>query len=179
MVKVLTGVVVVIGIFFAFGSAKGEYKESKSNVAWQKPDSIEAMMLAEGRPVIVDVYTDWCYYCKVMDATTWRNDSVVNYLHQNFYAAKLDAETKETVKWFGREYAYKPQYKLNTLAIELLRGNIVYPSTVIIPQKGEWQVIPGAMKPSEIELVLKYFGSRANEKMDFGEFQKHFRSRWK
>ncbi|MCU0396311.1 MAG: hypothetical protein MUF29_10405, partial [Chitinophagaceae bacterium] len=105
--------------------------------------------------------------------------SVAAYVQQHFYPMKLNAEDKNTQQWQGRQYEYMARYKVNRLAVELLRGNMVYPSTVIIPEKGDWEVIPGALKPAEMEMLLKYYGSRANEQMDFLAWQKQFKGQWR
>ncbi|MCA0381931.1 MAG: thioredoxin family protein [Bacteroidetes bacterium] len=151
----------------------------KKKVQWQPVSAMAKQLPADGKPVIVDVYTDWCTYCKLMDATTWQHDSVVQYIHTNYVPVKLNAERKDSVLWEGEVFRYQPKYKVHQLAVKLLRGNMVYPSTVIIPAKGEWQVIPGAIKPKDLELVLKYYGSRANEQMDFVSYQRQFSGKWK
>jgi thioredoxin-related protein len=170
--------VLLFGTFVHQKSGAGNFVTG-TRVEWMDPMVVAGLQEQNPRPIVVDVYTSWCYYCKLMDNTTWRNDSVVSYLKNNFYTIKLDAEDKNPQTWNGKSYAYQPKYKVNMLAVELLRGNMVYPSTVVIPARGEWQVIPGALKPAEIELVLKYYGSGSNEHMDFDEFRKTFRGEWK
>jgi thioredoxin-related protein len=158
---------------------EARYWKAKSKLPWKSPHEASQLLQAAGRPIIVDVYTSWCYYCKVMDATTWSNDSVVQYINEKFYPIKFNAEDRNPINWFGKQYDYKTAYKVHLLAVELLRGNMVYPSTVIIPEKGDWEVIPGAMTPKEMEMLLKYFGEKANESMSFGEYQQQFKGKWK
>jgi len=148
-------------------------------VAWISPEEMSAKYVISKRPIIVDVYTTWCYYCKVMDNSTWQNDSVVNYLRDKFYTVKIDAESKEPFLWMGEKFEYIPKYKLNQLAIKLLQGNIVYPSTVIIPENGEPEVISGAFSASEMEMLFKYYGDKWNETVTPESFQKKFRGNWK
>jgi thioredoxin 1 len=50
-----------------------------------------------GKPFYVDVYTDWCGPCKVMDKNTFRNPKVGAYSQQHFLAYKLNAEKGEGV----------------------------------------------------------------------------------
>lgn len=151
----------------------------QKGVVWSNAETISGLMQQQPKPIVVDVYTTWCHYCKVMDATTWKNDSVAAYMEQNYYAVKLNAEDKKPVAWMGNTYEFLGRYKVNKLAVALLRGNMVYPSTVIIPTSGEWQVLPGVLKPSELEMVLKYYGSDAWQTMDFLQWQRKFSSTWK
>jgi thioredoxin-related protein len=48
-----------------------------------------------GKPVFVDMYTDWCGWCKVMDRNTFSNAEVGTYVTQNYLAYKLNAERGE------------------------------------------------------------------------------------
>ena len=113
-----------------------------------------------------------------MDATTWRNDSVVNYVNANYHTIKLNAEDKQSLRWQGKVYPYDTRFKVNRLAYFLLSGRMSFPSTIIVPVVGDPIIIPGAFKPSEGEMTLKYFGDRANEAVSFREFQKTFSRKW-
>ena len=47
------------------------------------------------KPFFVDFYTDWCGYCKKMDASTFRDPEVLKFVENNFLAYKLNAEKGE------------------------------------------------------------------------------------
>jgi hypothetical protein len=74
---------------------------------------------------------------------------------------------------------YEPKYKVNMLAVKLLGGNMVYPSTVIIPVKGEPEVLKGAFSAQELEMILKYYGDRINETTSPEALMKNFSAKWK
>ncbi len=40
-------------------------------------------MKIEKRPILIDLYTDWCGWCKVMDKKTYTNKNVSQYLAEN------------------------------------------------------------------------------------------------
>jgi tetratricopeptide (TPR) repeat protein len=44
--------------------------------------------------LLVDVYTDWCGWCKVMDQKTYTDPYVAKFLNENFVCIKLNAEDK-------------------------------------------------------------------------------------
>ncbi len=46
------------------------------------------------KPIFVDVYTDWCGYCKMMDRDVFSDDEVGDYFNSQFVNVKLDAETE-------------------------------------------------------------------------------------
>jgi thioredoxin-related protein len=67
----------------------------------------EAAMKTANNPkmVFVDVYTDWCGWCKKMDKDTFTDPKVIEYINTNFYAVKMNAEdTKRTFKFKGKDY---------------------------------------------------------------------------
>src|SRR5688572_2747263 len=58
------------------------------------------------KPFIIDLYTDWCGWCKHMMRTTYSNEGLANYINTYFYPVKFDAETKDTIEYNGK--IYKP-----------------------------------------------------------------------
>ena len=150
----------------------------KTKINWQTTNEVTMQWQEEKKLILVDIYTDWCHYCKMMDKTTYNNDSIAGYINQNFYRTKINAESKTAFKWMGKEYNYIPKYKVNQLAIDLTRGNMVYPTTVIIPPNGEPQVISGALSKKEMEMILKYFGGNNYGKTEWKDFEKGFISTW-
>jgi thiol:disulfide interchange protein len=50
---------------------------------------------ADGKLVMVDFYTDWCGYCEKLDATTWKDGKVRQWLREHVVAVKIDAERQE------------------------------------------------------------------------------------
>ena len=47
---------------------------------------------ATDRQVFVDVYTEWCAPCKIMDRTVFPDDRVGDYFNSRFVSVKIDAE---------------------------------------------------------------------------------------
>lgn len=148
-------------------------------INWMTPQGMEVKQLSREKPVLVKIYTDWCVYCKQMDATTWVNDSLENYVNSHFYAIKIDAEHQDSYIWQGEIFEYKPRFKVNMLAVKLLQGNMVYPSLVIIPTHGEPIILPGAYTAKSLEKILKYYGDDYNEKLSEEAWDKIFVENWK
>ena len=56
----------------------GIAQDNAQKIKWMTFE--EAVKLNETTPkkIFIDVYTDWCGWCKRMDQTTFRNEEVVN-----------------------------------------------------------------------------------------------------
>lgn len=164
---------IAVSLLFAF-----RFEKKKSKMQWQNVEQTSQQYQIEKKPIIIDLYTDWCHYCKVMDETIYANDSVSNYIAQHFYASKLNAEDKKDLVWMGKKYKYVAKYKVHELAILLTKGSLVYPTTIIIPPTGEPLIIGGAQPINEIESYLKYYGSGSYQTKTYAEFNKMFSSKW-
>lgn len=168
----------VCACLFAFISA-GKPAEKGEKLHWMTLEEAKAAMQKEKRPVYIDLYTDWCGWCKVMDKNTYTNDKVIAYLEQKFYPVRLDAETRKTLEWENRAYNYEQNYKVNEFALYLTRGQLSFPTTIIIPTDNSGpQAIPGYLKPAELELIVKYFGEGKYGRVSFPAWQKSFKTTW-
>ena len=59
----------------------------------------------------MDIYTDWCGPCKLMDKNTFQNQEVAKFVNNNFYAVKFNAEGPNKIKLKGREFTNFNGYK--------------------------------------------------------------------
>jgi uncharacterized protein YyaL (SSP411 family) len=131
------------------------------------------------KPILIDVYTSWCGWCKVMDKETYRNEKVANYINEHYYAVKLDAESKDAYNWGETKYVYDPATKSNGLAIYLLYGQMSFPTTVFLADLyAQPAPLAGYLKPNEIEAPLKYFGEGVFKSTTFVLFSQTFKSSW-
>ena len=151
----------------------------KDKVQWISVAELQRTYSKDPRPIIVDVYTSWCGWCKVMDKETYRNTKVADYINEHFYAVKLDAETKEVFDWNGKQYRYNEAYQSNELAVYLMGGNMSYPTTVLMPSLASQPApMAGFLKPNELEAPLKFFANDNYKTKTYQQFIQSFKGSW-
>ena len=75
------------------GAQPTNVDSSMAQIAWIKEDYAGALQQAEadGKLLMIDVYTEWCGPCKLLDKDTFPKQEVVD-KSANFVTLKLDAE---------------------------------------------------------------------------------------
>lgn len=128
------------------------------------------------RMILVDFYTDWCGWCKVMDKKTYSQAHIIRFLNERFYCVKFNAEGKDTVVYKGREYSYVPSLRCNQFAYKLLNGNLGYPTTVFLNPAGDvLNPVPGYLDPPTMETLLHYYAEKVHEKgISYEDYRKNF-----
>ena len=155
------------------------FAQETETINWMTIEEAEAANKKEPRKVIIDVYTDWCGWCKRMDKNTFQQEHIAKYVNANYYAVKLNAEQREAINFRSKVFEYVPQGRrgYNQLAAVLLNGKMSYPSIVYMDENlNVIQPIPGYMSPLQFEQIIKYFGGNYHKNTAFEEFQKSFQS---
>ena len=113
-----------------------ESTDSKVNPDWLHFDDLVAFDNTENKKYIVDVYTSWCGWCKIMDKQTFADEQFQAYISDKFHLVKFNAEQTEPVLFKGKTYEWQEGGRkgINSLALELLQGRLSYPSLVYLDE---------------------------------------------
>jgi thioredoxin-related protein len=103
-------------------------------IRWMTWEEAVTANAKKPKKIFVDVYTEWCGWCKRMDATTFKDPAVIALMNEKFYAVKLDAEQKESIFWRETEFKWMAGGRggVNRLAYDLLDGKLSFPSFVMM-----------------------------------------------
>jgi thioredoxin-related protein len=152
--------------------------EPRAAVSWLTIDEAAGKLEKEKKPVLIDLYTSWCGWCKQMDKKTYSQKAVAEYLNDKFYTVRIDAESRKPITWQGKTYNYNPQARVNEFALYLAHGQLEFPTTIFIAPGEAPQAIPGYMEPKDFEPLVKYFGDGAYKNKGFDVYQRSFHPSW-
>jgi len=160
-------------IFLLFTLASVSLFTFGQPVKWYTIEEAMTMIQKEPRKIVIDVYTTWCKWCKVMDTATFQHPIVASYLNKKFYPVKFNAEQKADVIFQGETYKFVPGGRgYHELAATLLNGNMGYPSIVFLDEKGQMiQPMQGYIKAKQFDQIIKYLGEDAFKTQKWEDFQ--------
>jgi thioredoxin-related protein len=159
--------IIFVGIFLLASSSFTWGQSGKIN--WISLEEAFSKVQTSPKKVLVDVYTDWCGWCKVMDQKTFTDPEVVKYVNENYYAVKFNAESKKDVKIGSTLYKFDASNRAHEAAIALLQGKMSYPSIVYLDEKFSMiQPVPGYMEAKAFHQVITFIGGNhhLSEKFD-------------
>ena len=136
---------------------------------WLAFDAASARAMSEGKHVIVDIYTNWCGWCKVMERETYGNPEVADYLTQNFVLAKVNGESSAKIHWKGKELTERQ------FAREV--GVTGFPATYFLkPDLELLGGVPGFIRAPEFMLMARYVNIKWYEKGKLADYIKEQRA---
>jgi thioredoxin-related protein len=165
---VFAGLLAAAGVTISKSNKDNEetaVKQEKSNSQFANYTTALAKAKAENKMLLVDVFTDWCVWCKRMDKDVYTDPAVQAEMNKYFTSVKLDAEAKDEHNFRGKatsEEAIAQNMKVTG-----------YPTTVFMTADEQViQAIPGYIKAPDFVMVLRYIGTKAYEKAPFDEWKK-------
>ncbi|MEO7425112.1 MAG: thioredoxin family protein [Fibrobacteria bacterium] len=139
---------------------------AEGSIKWKAFEKGLKDAAAGKRYTFVDVYTDWCGYCKQLDATTFKAKPVLAELEKHFESIKFNAESEDMVTYKGKQMTMRD--------LSSSWGVEGFPTMLFLNSKGD--IIGSFASFAEADLMvnlLKYISSGARErKVSFEDFLK-------
>lgn len=122
----------------------------------------------EDKAILVDFYTDWCHWCKVMDEKTFGDEKVAAKLKERFVTIKLNAEDGSENVTYDNQTFTNPQFSQSF-------GVTGYPALGFLDSKGKpITLIPGYVPAEQFIHILDYIDQKCYEKdVSFDDFVKN------
>jgi thioredoxin-related protein len=149
------------------------FSQTESGIRWMSIEEAEAACKKKPRKIFVDVYTDWCGWCKKMDKSTFRDSLVMKLTSEKFYAVKLNAEGRDNIIFRDKVFHFNESMRANELAVMLLSGEMSYPSIVFLDEKLQpIQTHGGYADASQFNTMLRFFSENAYKKKSLNDFSR-------
>jgi len=156
-------------------------------INWISINELEEVLKTNEKNIIIDIYTNWCGPCKLMEKNTFQNKYISKFINENYHAVKFNAEGNETVT-FAEKVFQNPKFdvkRVNTrnATHEFTRflGVSAYPTTIFL-DKDMSLITPvrGYLVPKQLEIYLELFKNdqykKITSQLDFDNFVKSFES---
>ncbi len=130
---------------------------------WVTLEEAQDKAYDEGKYIVLDVYTEWCGFCRRMNQETYGDEGVQENLDRYFYPVRINAESDREVTFLGETYT------MESLALQFGVGS--YPTTIFIAPNGEpIAVQPGFIDAPTFRRMLSFVGSESYNTVSFEEY---------
>lgn len=152
---------------------------AQNKIKWITWEDALAAQKKEQKKILVDIYTEWCTWCKKMDKATFQKDKIATFVNKNFYAIRFDAETKRDIEFNGQTYKYVRNGRkgYHELAVAITQGQLSYPTVVFLDEElSVIQPIPGFQDEKTFEMIMTYFSGDYYKSTPWASYTRTFKN---
>jgi thioredoxin-related protein len=174
MKRIVLSTLVLVGLVSIMAVSIHSGRGAEGEVQWMTFEQAVEKSKTEKRKIFIDVYTDWCGWCKVMDKNTFSEPTIAKMLNEKFYPVKFNAEQREDVVFNGTTFKFIESGRsgYHQLAAALLNNQMSYPTVVFLDE--EFRMIhplPGFQKPPQFHMIAQFIGENYYKTEKFETWQ--------
>jgi len=168
----------ILPVFIVLSGFAGFHKEDVAEYSLSDDDNqIEWLTFEEAlirnaeepKMIFIDFYTDWCSWCKKMDANIFSNPQIGALMNREYYAVKFNAEEDISINWKEKAYVLDKTRRrpAHEIAIELATTDerLGYPTFVVLDNSFEKKkAYQGYKTVDALKQILEYYGDEENYK---------------
>ncbi|MFU8813429.1 MAG: thioredoxin family protein [Balneolaceae bacterium] len=118
---------------------------------------------AEEKKVLIDVFAEWCPYCRRMHTEVYTDPAVIEALNSHFVLVKVNIESENEIEYRGQTMTER-QFS------RAMQSTSV-PTTLFMDADGEVLGLqPGAIPSDVFSRLLRFVGSDAYLSVSFNDF---------
>ena len=160
------------------------------DINWVSLNKALELQKENPKKIMIDIYTNWCGPCKMLDKKTFQNNDVASYVNEHYYAVKLNGEGNETINYKDRSFgnpnydASKKNRRNSSHEFANFMGISAYPTIAFLNETGDF-IIPlkGFYNPQQLEFYLKMFVANKHTELKtqetFDAYYKAFEPKFK
>jgi thioredoxin-related protein len=141
--------VFLVGIIL---SANLSFKPVNDEIKWLDFNTGYNLAQKKGKIMIVDVYTDWCGWCKRMDKDAYAKPEISNLVNKDFIPVKFNPEiVGVTYEFEGKKY--NGEQLAGVISNYQISG---YPTTIFLyPKEKKSEIVVGYKNAEQLKPILE------------------------
>ncbi|MBT3302590.1 MAG: DUF255 domain-containing protein [Bacteroidetes bacterium] len=130
------------------------FSQTQNELSWQNWNDGYTMAKKKDKILMIDLYTDWCGWCKKMDKDTYTNPEVIKLIDKHFIPVKFNPELKNIQYDIeGKKYTGMQLYGM---LVQNQRTG--YPTTVFLYTKEKKLYLePGYKNAAQFNQILNKY----------------------
>lgn len=119
-----------------------DFSAQKQKINWLTFEQLEDSLRISPKKVFLFFYADWCEYCKKMEKVGFTKPDFIQAINTNFYAVKMNAESRIPISFDGRIYRNKnvgksrnPNHELALLLASRKNYPLTLPATILLNEE--------------------------------------------
>jgi thioredoxin-related protein len=148
-------------------------------IHWLSLDEALKMNKDEPKKIFLTWYTKWNASSSVFLFNTLNHPKNIEYMNQNFYCVRIDAQTTDTLVWDKTFINKNEPHQYHEMAVSMLKGKMQFPSYFFFDSQNKIILNDEFyLSPDAFYVLSNYVGSDSYKTIKLADFAKSFKVDW-